>query len=200
MGKLSIVLILAVLCFVIGTSDEVHAFFVKNSRADVVVEQKTIPNPSPQLEAHTEPLTASSNIVQEPAPTPPPAPTPVPPVNNEAIVWNRLIAEGFSREQTAGIMGNLQQEHNFQTDGDGLAQWTQGRLANLLARPNHRDINVQLDYMMEELNGGYSHVKQEVLVSGLDGALLAFQNKYEKCGICMEEKRFMYAYQILGKY
>lgn len=199
MKYLATILILAALFFVLGTSNEAMAFFVQNSSADVAVEQKPIPHPSPLPKAHTEPpAQPEEKLVQSSIPIQPQIS--ILEKTNERIVWERLIAEGFSREQTAGIMGNLQQEHNFNTDGDGLAQWTQGRLANLLTRPNHRDINVQLDYLMEELNGGYAHVKQEVLASGLDGALLTFQNKYEKCGICMQEKRFMYAYQILGKY
>src|SRR3990167_9928557 len=43
---------------------------------------------------------------------------PEPPQNNEDVVWNFLIAQGFTKVQTAGIMGNLKQEHQFRTDGD----------------------------------------------------------------------------------
>ena len=49
------------------------------------------------------------------------------------VVWQLLIAEGFSPAAAAGILGNLQQESNIdptavQADGPGmgLAQWSRG--------------------------------------------------------------------------
>lgn len=49
------------------------------------------------------------------------------------VVWDLLIAEGFSPAAAAGILGNLQQESNIdptavQADGPGvgLAQWSRG--------------------------------------------------------------------------
>jgi len=60
-------------------------------------------------------------------------------------------------------MGNLMQEHHFNTDGDGLAQWTGGRKANLLSRPEPYNIYTQLDFLMWELNGGYASTKNLIL-------------------------------------
>lgn len=123
------------------------------------------------------------------------------PAENETIAWNFFIAQGFSRNQTAGIMGNLQQEHGFRTDGDGIAQWTGGRKAALLARPDPRNIQTQLDFLMHELNGGYSKVKTAILgSSSVEQSVVIFQDQFERCGICAESKRIQFAYQILGRH
>ncbi|MCL1929900.1 phage tail tip lysozyme [Candidatus Saccharibacteria bacterium] len=119
------------------------------------------------------------------------------PSENESITWSYLLAQGFSREQTAGIMGNLKQEHHFNTDGDGLAQWTGGRKANLMSRENPYNIYTQLDFLMWELNGGYLATKNRLLSSPtIEDAVLAFQNGYERCGICNTPMRMQYAYNI----
>ena len=123
------------------------------------------------------------------------------PAENETIAWNYFIAQGFTRNQTAGIMGNLQQEHGFRTDGDGIAQWTGGRLSALLSRPNPRNIQTQLDFLMYELNGSYSKVKTNLMAaSSVEQAVTVFQNQYERCGICAESSRVQFAYQILGRH
>lgn len=123
------------------------------------------------------------------------------PSENQTITWNFLLAQGFSREQTAGIMGNLMQEHGFQTTGDGLAQWTGGRKAALMARPDPYNINTQLQFLMDELNTGYRPAKNAILAATtVDDAVRAFQNLYERCGICVESRRIQYAYNILASF
>lgn len=123
------------------------------------------------------------------------------PSENETITWNFLIAQGFTREQTAGIMGNLMQEHRFNTTGDGLAQWTGGRKANLLARHDPYNINTQLQFMMDELNGPYIRVLNALrAATTVEQATLIFQNQYERCGVCMESRRIQYAYNILASH
>lgn len=123
------------------------------------------------------------------------------PSENEIISWNFFIANGFSREQTAGIMGNLMQEHRFNTTGDGLAQWTGGRKAALMARPDPYNIYTQLQFLMDELNGGYSRVRDQILATNsVVESVQIFQNKFEKCGICVEDKRIQYAYNILASH
>lgn len=132
-----------------------------------------------------------------------PAPAVAPVQDNETIVWNFLIANGFTRNQTAGIMGNLQQEHNFQTDGDGLAQWTQGRRAALYAKPNPNDINTQLAFLMEELNGPYVNVQAQIKMKDeVSQAAIIFQNQFERCdpNYCMLGQRISYAYAILARH
>lgn len=125
--------------------------------------------------------------------------------DNEGIAWNFLISNGFSPAQTAGIMGNLMQEHGFQTSdtagGLGIAQWTAGRRNSLLSRDNPYDIYTQLQFLMDELNTGYAAAKNSILSStSVDAATRAFQNQFERCGICREEARINYAYTIYNRY
>lgn len=123
------------------------------------------------------------------------------PSENEAVTWSFLLNQGFTREQAAGIMGNLMQEHGFRTDGDGLAQWTGGRKARLMAMEDPYSVQTQLEFMMSELNGGYSKAKNAIVASTtVEGAVKAFQNLYERCGVCAESRRVDYAYSILGRY
>lgn len=120
---------------------------------------------------------------------------------NERITWFYLRNQGFSREQTAGIMGNLMQEHGFQTSGDGLAQWTGGRKARLMAMNDPYSIYTQLDFLMVELNGSYRGVKNNLLsATTIDQAVIIFQDQFERCGICVQQKRIQYAYDIYGRY
>ena len=123
------------------------------------------------------------------------------PSENEVISRNFLLANGFKREQTAGIMGNLMQEHRFNTTGDGLAQWTGARKAALLARPDPYNIYTQLQFLMDELNGGYWRVRDEIrATNSVISAVQIFQNKFEKCGICAESNRIQYAFNILASH
>jgi len=123
------------------------------------------------------------------------------PSENETIIWDYLIANGFSRIQTAGIMGNLEQEHHFNTTGDGLAQWTDGRRAKLYSRPYPNNIYTQLDFLMEELNSGYAGVRDAIKSSSsLTEVIQIFQNGFERCGDCRESSRIYYAQGILGSH
>lgn len=123
------------------------------------------------------------------------------PTENEVISWNFFIAHGFTREQTAGIMGNLMQEHRFNTTGDGLAQWTGARRAALLARSDPYNIYTQLQFLMDELNGGYRSVRDAIRsTNSVVDAVVIFQNKFEKCGICAESSRIQYAFNILASH
>ncbi len=123
------------------------------------------------------------------------------PGENEIIIWNYLISQGFSREQTAGIMGNLKQEHGFNTTGDGLVQWTGARKTNLLSRPDPYNIYTQLDFLMSELNGGYSKVQVRIRASAtVDDAVIVFQNGYEGCSVCVQDRRIQFAYNILASH
>jgi hypothetical protein len=98
-------------------------------------------------------------------------------------------------------MGNLQQEHGFKTDGDGIAQWTGGRKANLMARADPYNIYTQLNFMLEELNGPYARANAAIKASSsVEQATVIFQNQYEGCGICMESRRIQFAYEILGRH
>lgn len=127
------------------------------------------------------------------------------PSENEAIVWDFLISQGFSPVQTAGIMGNLAQEHGFSTTdtpgGLGIAQWTGGRRNNLLSRENPYDIYTQLNFLMDELDGSYISVKSAIFeATTIEDATIIFQDRFERCGICREDARISFAYDIYERY
>lgn len=127
------------------------------------------------------------------------------PSENENITWNYLIKQGFTRNQTAGIMGNLMQEHRFSTSdvpgGLGIVQWTQGRRQNLINQypDSYLSIYSQLDFMMKELNanGLTSQIKN---TETIHQSLVIFQNKFERCGHCREDLRIKYAADILASH
>lgn len=123
------------------------------------------------------------------------------PGQNEIVAWNFFMSNGFSRAQTAGIMGNLMQENGFKTTGDGLAQWTGARKKTLMNLPDPYSIDTQLAFLMSELNSGYAGVRNAVKAStSVESATIAFQNGYEKCGICVEDNRIQFAYNILASH
>lgn len=127
------------------------------------------------------------------------------PSQNEAIAWNFFIEKGFTPEQAAGIMGNLQQEHRFNTSdvpgGLGIAQWLGGRRAALMQWENYLDIHTQLNFMMYEFNNkeyrAYNAIKR---ANTIEEATRAFQNHYERCGICREQTRISYAHMFYARY
>jgi len=129
------------------------------------------------------------------------------PTENENVTWDFLISQGFSRTQTAGIMGNLMQEHHFNTSdtsgGLGLVQWTGGRRSKLMNEypDSYTNIYSQLNFLMEELNGGYSSVQSAIKnSSSLYDSVRIFQNSFERCGVCREEARINFAESILGSH
>lgn len=124
------------------------------------------------------------------------------PGENETIAWNFLTSNGFSRYQTAGIMGNLMQEHGFNTSdaggGYGIVQWTGGRRTALMSMSYPENIYTQLNFLMSELNGGYAGVRDAIRATGtVDDAVYVFQNRFERCGLCMSGQRIQFAYNIL---
>ena len=83
-------------------------------------------------------------------------------------VWNYLRTAGVAPEQAAGIMGNMYAESGFDPSivehgngiGFGLCQWSYGRRDALEAFAASQgkdpgDLQVQLDYLMTELNPGH---------------------------------------------
>jgi uncharacterized protein YabE (DUF348 family) len=125
------------------------------------------------------------------------------PTENENITWDFLISNGFSRVQAVGIMGNLMQEHHFRTSGDGIAQWTGGRKAELYSMPHPNNIYTQLDFLLHELTTNYSKVGNAIKASdSLVDVTLIFQNQFERCNpaYCMQNNRITYARNILASH
>ena len=206
--QLAIGIVFVIGAYTVGTHEETRQF-AKIDKPAVVLEEKMSIDPSPKETPHTEALTTSEPAatevaVEEPAPAAPVVNTSS--LDNETIIWNRLISEGYTREQTAGILGNIKQEHNFKTDdvpgGLGIAQWMGGRRAALMARGDYLNINVQLDHLIYELNTTESRAKAVIVSSGLEGATIAFQNLFERCNpvYCHPSQRIGYAYAILSRH
>ncbi|MDR2163110.1 MAG: phage tail-type lysozyme domain-containing protein [Clostridiales Family XIII bacterium] len=124
------------------------------------------------------------------------------PSSNRDHVWNYLLENGFTDEQAAGIMGNLRQEHGFQTSGDGLAQWIGGRRAKLMSMKDPYSLSTQLHFLVKvELAGSYSYVKKLLKkCDTIDEATRVFCNKYERPGIPVMNKRLAYAREIYSIY
>lgn len=203
--------ILLTFCFyMLGTHSDAHVI-AKNYEAPVILEEKMSIDPSTKKELVTEPLKPSREMATEVKPKLVQSSKPITPkistskYTNARTTWDYLIAQGFTREQTAGIMGNLQQEHNFKTHdtagGLGIVQWIGARRANLIARGNSADLKVQLDYMMEELRGTEKRAYNSILRSkSIESATIAFQNNYERCGLCKQAQRIQYAYEWYGRF
>jgi hypothetical protein len=124
------------------------------------------------------------------------------PSSNRDHVWNYLVESGFTDEQTAGIMGNLRQEHGFQTSGDGLAQWMGGRKAKLMRMKDPYSLSTQLDFLVNvELAGSYSHVNKLLKeCDTVEEATTVFCNRYERPGIPAMSKRLSYAREVYAIY
>ncbi|HET6747031.1 MAG TPA: phage tail tip lysozyme [Candidatus Saccharimonadales bacterium] len=124
-------------------------------------------------------------------------------VKNE--VWKFLRANGLSREQAAGVMGNIQAESHFDPKiveygsgiGYGLCQWSRGRRTALeQSVPKGKkvsDLDYQLDYMYREMHvrkphlAEYSRFPNEwamMLKQGsLEDAVVAFHNEFERSNL-----------------
>ncbi|MDR0596222.1 MAG: phage tail-type lysozyme domain-containing protein [Clostridiales Family XIII bacterium] len=124
------------------------------------------------------------------------------PSSNRDHIWNYLVKAGFSDEQTAGIMGNIKQEHGYETSGDGLAQWQGNRRAKLLSMKNPHSLQTQLDFLVKvELDGSYSGIKKALLeCKTIDEATILFCNRYERPGIPAMSKRIAFAHEAYEIY
>ena len=141
-------------------------------------------------------------------------------------VWTFFTGKGFTKECTAGIMGNLQQESGmdptrYQSGGGvgrGICQWTVGsdRFKNLEAHAaskgkDWKDLQSQLEFLDMELQGkdpttlkylkqyvgGYEQFKQ---INDINKACKVFEDSFERAGKPMMEKRYAYAKQFYDKF
>ena len=92
-------------------------------------------------------------------------------IETKKAVWDHLVNNmGINRAGAAGIMGNIEQESGFRTEAynpndnggpsGGLVQWHAGRFKNLQEYADSigktwEDIDSQMGYLSEELNGRY---------------------------------------------
>ena len=127
---------------------------------------------------------------------------------NKNIVQSFLQSKGLNNKAIAGVMGNIQQESNFETTATnsgsgayGLFQWLGSRKTNLLnyAESTGRgasDIQTQLDFFWNELETTESKTKKVLLNSNYSSAseyAEAFEKSFERSGGSALEKRKNYA-------
>ena len=143
--------------------------------------------------------------------------------DNERAVWTFFTGSGFSKECTAGIMGNLQQEsgmdpNKFQSGGGkgrGIAQWSvnEDRHNGLIAYAKTKgkewtDLQCQLEWIVKELNDNW--IKKVIVqkagsyeawqtMTDIRKACDIFEAAFERAGIPAMEKRYKYAEEIYKK-
>ena len=132
---------------------------------------------------------------------------------NVQQAYNYFLGKGLSDFQAAGVIGNLAQESgvNPQSNqsgggpGRGIAQWTvDQRWTGVLALAKQRnkpptDLGVQLDYMWQELTGGYSSALAGLKSStDVTSATTIFEQKYEAAGTPAMQNRINFAKNVLA--
>ena len=146
--------------------------------------------------------------------------------DNAQAVWTFFTGKGFTKECTAGIMGNLQQESGidptrYQSGGGpgrGMCQWTVGsdRFKNLEAHAKSKgkdwkDLQSQCEFLDMELQGkdpttlkylkkyvgGYEQFKA---MTDVKQACKVFEDSFERAGIPAMEKRYKYAEGFYSKF
>jgi hypothetical protein len=138
--------------------------------------------------------------------------------NNQRTAFNYFVSKGLTKNQAAGVVGNLMQESSVMPTavqpggpGRGIAQWSVGGRFNTGSKSltsfaaarglNKWALQTQLDFIWYELAtvGGYGLAELRA-TSTVSGAVTVFQNKYEICGACAQGKRLTYANQVLAAY
>jgi hypothetical protein len=122
--------------------------------------------------------------------------------SNAEKIWNFLVSKGLTNEQTAGVMGNIQAESNYEPNkveqangvGYGIAQWSYGRRTALEAAAKKKGVDVsdmafQLEYLYQELTSRpadrpeYKQFSSEwEMIKGqttIEDALVAFHHEFE---------------------
>ncbi|MBF6241552.1 hypothetical protein IU474_31405 [Nocardia otitidiscaviarum] len=126
-------------------------------------------------------------------------------------MYQRLLDNGFTPAQAAGILGNLQAESGFRTDawnaGEaslGLAQWRGDRLEGLERFAAARggsvtDWRIQIDYISHELqnkeSAAYAHLRNARTPGE---AAAVFDQYYERSDGSARAKRIANANSIAG--
>lgn len=137
--------------------------------------------------------------------------------NNTEIAWNFFISQGFTPEQTAGIIGNLLLESAGTMDpainqqgggpGRGIAQWSvDERWQTLLNFASDNSMNplhleTQLRFIMFELNGSENAALTALRTQNtIEGATESFMSVYERPGVEALDSRINYARQAFDLY
>jgi hypothetical protein len=156
-----------------------------------------------------------------------PGPDDVPPRLSEAAqtdarqtAFNYFVAQGLTKLQAAGIVGNLMQESTVIPTaveygggpGRGIAQWSVGgrwdtshgdNVASYASQmgTSRWALQTQLDFIWFELDtvGGYGLPALRATTT-ISGATVAFMRDYEICGTCAQSQRISYAQQAYNDF
>lgn len=135
--------------------------------------------------------------------------------DNPMKAMNYLISHGLTKEQAAGIVGNLMTESYDKLDPTaenpggafGIAQWLGSRRTALEAFAKSKnkpadDLGVQLDYLWSELTGGYANSTLAPLkkASNAEDAAKIFFDNFEKAGDSSLPTRQSKAAKVLTLY
>lgn len=141
----------------------------------------------------------------------------------QGIIWNTFRSLGYSKEATAGVMGNVQQESNFvltASNGthEGLFQWDiGGRGANArkycesVGSNFDTDAKCQVEFADKELKESLSvyfkynattYTDYSKFIVGTDISALAtdFERVFERSGGSALDKRISYALAIYDQF
>jgi hypothetical protein len=140
--------------------------------------------------------------------------------NPEETAFNFFVQKGLTKDQAAGIVGNLIQESGVSPTiaqygggpGRGIAQWSTGgrwdssSKDNVTWYANQHGVSrwlltTQLDFIWYELTtySGYGLASLRASTS-VSAATLAFMDKYEICGECASGNRIADANSVLSKF
>ena len=137
---------------------------------------------------------------------------------NDKTAYQYFVSKGLTSFQSAGIVGNLDQESGMSPTavqsggpGRGIAQWSVGGRwdsgsDNLTAYANAHGqsvwaLGLQLDFIWYELTtySGYGLTKLKASTNVTDATII-FQTDFEGCGTCVQSQRIAYAKAVLAAY
>ncbi len=140
----------------------------------------------------------------------------------KAVVWGFLLGKTLTPEQTAGLMGNIEEESRFDLSaievgsgaGYGLVQWTGGRRTTLEAAAKQQGVAVsslafQLEYLFQESNArpsltikGISEWEGMKRQTSVRDATLYWEDNFERSADTQEmlEERVVAAQAIFDQF
>jgi hypothetical protein len=138
---------------------------------------------------------------------------------NDETAFDFFVGKGLTSFQSAGIVGNLDQESNddplavqYGGPGRGIAQWSVGGRWDTDSSDNvlwyagiegesSTSLQLQLEFIWYELTtfSGYGLSALQGATNVTD-ATIAFQDDFEGCGTCDESNRIAYAEAVLAAY
>lgn len=133
-------------------------------------------------------------------------------------IWNKLRSMGYSKQSTAGVMGNIQQESQFDINASngthmGLFQWDiPGRYANATkfcqekGKDITKDFGCQIEFADQELSAyNFSNHRTKSFEGfkksdSVQNVVYDFEELFERSGGSAMDKRLAFANAIFEKY